>query len=88
MAQLGLYPFPKEKLPLEEILGAKLVGRIAEIVAQNPAVRGPLVLIDIVYNQMKAELYVPTAEGHKLLRYMVARWVTTNCMGTAAGTWR
>jgi hypothetical protein len=82
LAQLGLHPFPKECLPLEEIIGSKLAARIGEIVSKHPTVRGPRMLIDIVYGQMCKELRVPTPEGNRQLRYMVAHWVTTRLAGS------
>ena len=72
-------------MELEVIIGQRLKCRIAEIVNEHPEARGPRMLTDIVYNQMKEEFNVPTTAGHNQLRYLVAHWVTTRCADSNRG---
>ena len=85
IAALGLHPYPKDMIPLDEIIGSKLTARIADIVAHHPDVRGPRQLIDVVFKKMRNEFRVPTNEGHKQLRYMISQWITTRLMGNGRG---
>ena len=85
LAALGLHPYPKDMIPLDEIIGSVLTARIQAVVAQHPEIRGPRQLIDTVFKQMRNEFRVPTNEGHKQLRYMISHWVTTRLMGNGRG---
>ena len=85
LAALGLHPYPKDMIPLDEIIGSVLTARIQAVAAQHPEIRGPRQLIDTVFKQMRNEFRVPTNEGHKQLRYMISHWVTTRLMGNGRG---
>ena len=53
-------------------MGRAVTERIAAIAAQHPDVRAPKALIQRVFEAIRCEFRIPTAEGVETLRYMVA----------------
>jgi hypothetical protein len=76
LAHIGLHPFPTD-VDLNKIIGDRLHERIHSLVGELPSHRGPMQLAEAVLNRIRSEIRVPSVEGHRHLRYMIAHWVTT-----------
>ena len=77
LVSLGLDPMPDNEMPLDLAMGRAVTDRIAAIAAAHPALRAPNALIGCVFNIVRTEYRIPTAEGVRTLRWMVAHFVTT-----------
>ena len=76
LESIGLHPFPKDMIPLPQIIRAKLLAHIATNVEQNREVHEPRRLIRVVSKQMRCKFRVHTKTGRKELRRMVKQCVT------------
>jgi hypothetical protein len=76
LANLGLHPFPTD-VDLGRIVGDRLQERIRTLADALLDHRGPMQLVRAVFDRICREMRVPTVEGRRQLRYMIAHWVTT-----------
>lgn len=77
LVSLGLYPLPENDIPINEAMGRAVTARIATIAAEYPEIKAPNMLINRVFEIIRAEYRIPTDDGVHALRWMVAHWIST-----------